>query len=98
MAQEGEGDARSALSRVRTGGSHRRYAVGERWQGGDVHRHRELREDGKVLPGLLGEVHVGPFLLGVDIGEAERVQTVPSTVRWSLVVDGSGNRCCSSHR
>jgi hypothetical protein len=94
----GAADAESALSRVPIGGAHRRYAVGERWQSGDVGRRCELREDGEVLPGLLGEFHVGLFLLGVDTGEAEMVQTVLSMVRWSVMADCSGNRCSSSHQ
>jgi hypothetical protein len=98
MAQEGEVDVGSALSRVLTGGAHQRYAGGERWQSGDVHRWCELREDGEVLPGLLSGFNVGPFLLGVDTGEAEMVHTVLPMVRWSVMVDGSGIHCSSSHR
>jgi hypothetical protein len=47
---------------------------------------------------LLGEFHVGLFLLGVDTGEAEMVQTVLPMVRWSVMADCSGNRCSSSHQ
>jgi hypothetical protein len=98
MAQEGEVDVGSALSRVPTGGAHQRYAGGERWQSGDVHRWCELREDGEVLPSLLSGFNVGPFLLGVDTGEAEMVHTVLPMVRWSVMADGSGVHCSSSHR